>query len=242
MFCRDCALVPDSTRFKNTIGDLLQTAKSRGMVVNSIKAGNVVLTPGNWNTNIRISVSNVCVVTCTIPEHRPHWTHNTMVTHVLKGQTGCKICAKMVSNNEMLVLATVMQYLKPNSIQIQYYPKWLAGQHFDIYVKGKQLAIEVDGSQHANEKNPFHNEKTKTRDETKNRLAAEHGIQLIRIDMQPVEDLKSTATTMEKVEACVSIAIPALVGSAPDTFGVFYLWGGHKLALLCEHGECSLLC
>lgn len=140
--------------------------------------------------------TKVCII---CPKHGEFW--QTPSSH-LEGN-GCPQCK---NKNQTILYNILKDEFKNEIILYEYSPIWLEKQRFDIYFPDHNIAIEYDGQQHFVPIKHFGGSvtynKTKKRDELKDRLAIENNCYLFRIQYnynieqlnQLINSIKDTIT------------------------------------------------
>lgn len=99
----------------------------------------------------------------------------------------CNCCGRNTSYPNRYIRA-VLRQLPVENLTFEYSPNWIESKIFyDNYFtyKDKQYFVEADGIQHYSSRNNWNrNGEVNKKDELKDNLAKEHGIQMIRIDCQ----------------------------------------------------------
>ncbi|HBJ1650338.1 TPA: hypothetical protein LA460_000242 [Clostridium botulinum] len=94
----------------------------------------------------------------------------------------CSKCSDGISYPNKFMF-NLLEQLKLNFIS-EYSPEWIERKKYDFFIPEKQLIIEMDGAWHSKDNNISGQtvEESKEIDDYKDRLAKEHGIEVIRID------------------------------------------------------------
>lgn len=217
--CKKCAQKASDSHLKYTLSDVQSAADSNRVILLSLRtpSGKIVL-PEVDDPATKVSINSECKITCSQKSHQSRWRKTTRVATLLSGATGCKVCAAVVTQNEMFAYALINQFIPERAIELFASLSWLGRQHLDLYIKDKRLAIEVDGSQHKNKASPRFSKANEERDARKNKLVREQNIRLIRLDCSGVENLSSTASSRERASVAISHFLPVLANGAPDIF------------------------
>ena len=113
--------------------------------------------------------------------------HNKSIQTVVKNGLSCPSCSDGISYPNKFI-TNLLICLNEDFITEKTF-KWSKDYRYDVYIKSKRLLIEMDGAFHYG--HSFKNTsfiEVKDRDNDKDRLAKEHGLNLIRIDCNYSDD------------------------------------------------------
>jgi len=200
---------------KYCVQDVLEAARKVNLHVESIS---LIKGPLDSQRNKPISCTDLVVVSCKQKHHQ--YLHELQSSILISGKTGCPVCSRGLSLNEVSALTLIKLLYTGDDIKINSFPPFLAGLQMDILIESLQIGIEVQGSQHYKFFRGLNNNNTsfngiKSRDEKKVLLCESSPIQLVVMDAREVEQSKSIPS---KLSFSAKHLLPKLNKLQPDIF------------------------
>lgn len=94
----------------------------------------------------------------------------------------CNICGDGISFPNKVMFNVLKQI--ETTFEYEYSPEWIGQKRYDFYIPNKNLIIEMDGGFHFTDVPTYNQtvEEVKEKDDYKDKIAKEHGINVVRIN------------------------------------------------------------